>query len=406
MEEYGKKIKTLFKKIIRSLRPYLSGLFSPLVRTQKGGRSMHVCGWVFFKDGRGVKAVRVVSGKKVDVFLKHSFSRPDIQKRYPQYNQAVNSGFMGDVFLPAGLTSSLHLAVQDIRGTWYDLKRFSIQFPTITEMLLENSLGSYAFRWLMGQAVPQPIVVAGMHRSGTRVVCQILGKLGVQMGAYLDANYESFFFQSIHMSLLQGNAEDWRDFGKTLALLDDPSKVRIMAADLKKEIEKRLYANHFGIRSFGDCLRYMRDRKDTLWGWKDPRAMLFLPLWRQLFPAMKVIFIVRHPKDVCLSLCKRDGIPLAQCFDLWKKYNRLGNDFLMRYSGQTLLIHYEKLREDATLRRLVAFVGRSADIGELHSLVRPSGCLSEETSEVKKLDEKIHTDSLVRQMGYVDEKND
>ena len=393
-------LSKVIRKIVHVIGPFVSNIDSPLVRRQKGGRSVHVAGWVFFKDGSATETVRVIGGKRIRNTLKHLLPRPDVQKRYPQYSAAGNSGFVGDVFVPAGLMASLRLVAQDARGKWHSLERFPIQLPTLTELFLENGLGARAYHWLMDRTVPQPILVAGMHRSGTRLVCQMLGKLGVQMGAYPDPNFESFYFQNIHMRLLEQKGEDWRNFGGTLAGLNDPIKLGEVVNGVKTEIENHLLANHFGMRRFRDFLMAARNRNNILWGWKDPRATLFLPLWKQLYPGMKVVLVVRHPKDVCLSLYRRDGIPLPECFDLWKEYNRLGYDFFEQYPGQTLLVHYEKLHEKAVLRQLTSFIGTPADCEAVSSIIKYSERSPEEVPGMKELNKRISEDYLSRMMGY------
>ena len=44
-----------------------------------------------------------------------------------------------------------------------------------------------------------PIIIAGMHRSGTSMVTNILKKLGLTIGSKLDSNHESIFFQRINI---------------------------------------------------------------------------------------------------------------------------------------------------------------------------------------------------------------
>ena len=40
----------------------------------------------------------------------------------------------------------------------------------------------------------EPVVVIGMHRSGTSIMAMLLDQLGVFMGSSRDQNYESTFF--------------------------------------------------------------------------------------------------------------------------------------------------------------------------------------------------------------------
>jgi hypothetical protein len=57
--------------------------------------------------------------------------------------------------------------------------------------------------------------------------------------------------------------------------------------------------------------------------WKDPRACLLLPYWRELLPApLTAVFVWREPLAVARSLQRRDGIPLAEGLALWERYNR------------------------------------------------------------------------------------
>ena len=44
-----------------------------------------------------------------------------------------------------------------------------------------------------------------------------------------------------------------------------------------------------------------------LWGWKDPRNSLTLPLWLRLYPEAKIVHVLRHGVDVARSLQKRYG---------------------------------------------------------------------------------------------------
>jgi hypothetical protein len=40
-------------------------------------------------------------------------------------------------------------------------------------------------------------------------------------------------------------------------------------------------------------------------GWKDPRSTFTLPVWRQVFPNLRALHIVRHGVDVAASLARR-----------------------------------------------------------------------------------------------------
>ena len=54
-----------------------------------------------------------------------------------------------------------------------------------------------------------PIMLAGMHRSGTSMVTDILHKLGLTVGRKLDSNHESLFFQRINIWMMSLLGSSW-----------------------------------------------------------------------------------------------------------------------------------------------------------------------------------------------------
>ena len=43
------------------------------------------------------------------------------------------------------------------------------------------------------------------------------------------------------------------------------------------------------------------------WGWKDPRNTFTEKIWREIFPELKTIHIIRHPIDISESLLSRQA---------------------------------------------------------------------------------------------------
>ena len=46
----------------------------------------------------------------------------------------------------------------------------------------------------------KPIIITGMHRSGTTLIVKLLENNGVYFGSYKDSNKESIFFQLLILS--------------------------------------------------------------------------------------------------------------------------------------------------------------------------------------------------------------
>jgi len=87
------------------------------------------------------------------------------------------------------------------------------------------------------------------------------------------------------------------------------------------------------------------------WGFKDPRASLFLPLWGRLLAAPFFLLLYRHPAEVALSLVRR-GIDLEvqldprTAVDAWTVYNRQILAFRRAFPGRCLLLSAAGARRD------------------------------------------------------------
>lgn len=231
-----------------------------------------------------------------------------------------------------------------------------------------------------------PIVVLGMHRSGTSLVGRLLRNAGVFMGNDLDSHGESRGFRDLNHFLLRVGHADW-DYPLPMRyVLEVPALCDELVRYLVAEIE-------------GDALRdaYFGEgtgRKQQVaagwplhWGWKDPRNTLTLPLWRRVFPGLRAIHVVRNGIDVANSLVERErsrvprlGQParsvrcLAQdrAFTLWTEYLTAGLEVLAGHSkDRALTIFYEELLASPhdQIVRLLDFAGHSASQMEVEALV-------------------------------------
>ena len=62
---------------------------------------------------------------------------------------------------------------------------------------------------------------------------------------------------------------------------------------------------------------------DCKWGWKDPRNGPALPLWKTIWPEMKVIHVIRHGVDVAASLHSRSLKNWTEDENRFKKWMKL-----------------------------------------------------------------------------------
>ena len=165
--------------------------------------------------------------------------------------------------------------------------------------------------------VSEPVLVLGMHRSGTSFLIRALNLAGLWLGDHAHlatiegramsgnpkGNYEHREVLAINDAMLRRSGGAW--FNPPLQILGG-------AAD-----EERM-------RAFCATQQATRPHDHPRWGWKDPRTVLTLAVWRRALPMPPfVVAAFRHPTAVARSLQARDKLPLAGGYALWAHYNRL-----------------------------------------------------------------------------------
>jgi hypothetical protein len=168
-----------------------------------------------------------------------------------------------------------------------------------------------------------PIIIIGMHRSGTSLVSRFLEELGLFIGKKKDENHEALFFRNMNTWLLRQCGGAW-DNPESIQFLLNNIQIRELVLDyLQHVITSPHTVSYMG---WGNYLQYRSLTRLTMpWGWKDPRNTFSLPIWRELFPKAKVIHICRHGVDVANSLLVRQRRTLerAQCLHSQRKALRL-----------------------------------------------------------------------------------
>jgi hypothetical protein len=156
---------------------------------------------------------------------------------------------------------------------------------------------------------PDPVIILGMHRSGTSALGGALEPLGLTVGKSVmppkEENprgfYENSSLMEFHDKFLTSIGSSWRHLGP----LDPegfqgPSPLRFQRKLL------RLLIDEFG-----------SDRPMI----KDPRMCRLMPLWIPLiqehFPQARFILPIRHPVEVAHSLRQRGDVTLDQGLKLW-----------------------------------------------------------------------------------------
>jgi hypothetical protein len=151
-----------------------------------------------------------------------------------------------------------------------------------------------------------PLVVIGMHRSGTRLLVDVLDRLGVFMGVDRQGDSESVAFMLINEAILQQCGAFWSEPMPAHFVLSQADAVEQLAARAREALAAQFdqYAGQSGWH------RPAPAKELPPFGWKDPRNTFTLPVWKRVFPNLRVIHIVRHGVDVAASLARRHAAAL------------------------------------------------------------------------------------------------
>jgi hypothetical protein len=241
-----------------------------------------------------------------------------------------------------------------------------------------------------------PVIVIGMHRSGTTAVARVLSTLGVDMGRLLDPNHEPRTYMALNDWILHQAGTSW----------EYPLAVERLIANRSQFTRTVGAVSHsLGSPALRFSHRSRSGRKGERgsgrpWGWKDPRNTATLPIWLEIFPSSRVVAVTRHGVPVAASLVRRQRrsrvspdlrhrllapvkpgpfigtrtADLDNALALWSDYNDLipppGRP-IGPGRHPVLSIRYETLitEPDAVVGELARFVGIEPDNGPLTSAI-------------------------------------
>lgn len=140
----------------------------------------------------------------------------------------------------------------------------------------------------------EQLIIAGFHRSGTSATAQLLERAGLFLG------YE--LLEALP-SNLYGHFEDRDVVDLHQGILADNDRTWVVGEPLLPVV---------GVERWDRMLRMIerRNAEYALWGFKDPRACLFMALWKYLLPDMKVLLVYRHFAETTYSLGQRHSSDL------------------------------------------------------------------------------------------------
>jgi len=148
-----------------------------------------------------------------------------------------------------------------------------------------------------------PIIILGMHRTGTSMLTRMLERLGLFCGVQKQGDHEAVFFLRLNDWALSQAGSRW-DYPRTIdSLLENPEVRALTLEHLRFSMTSPRRLSYLGLWK---TLRYPSiGELDTPWAWKDPRNTFTLPLWLELFPEARLVHAHRHGVDVAASLRTR-----------------------------------------------------------------------------------------------------
>ena len=179
------------------------------------------------------------------------------------------------------------------------------------------------------------LLMAGMHRSGTSLTSSLCQSGGLFIGESLNppdkasplGHFEDLDFLWFHERTLVSNSLAPTGFDITDNV---PQVSEQSVAEAHALVAKR--------RGLG-----------VPWGWKDPRATMFLEFWAQQIPDAKFLLVFRKPWEVADSLFRRGdtesrlGNEPLRALKLWQQYNALILKFAKAHPSRVLVREFTQL---------------------------------------------------------------
>jgi hypothetical protein len=187
-----------------------------------------------------------------------------------------------------------------------------------------------------------PVLILGMHRSGTSCLAGSLQQGGLFLGKVFEenpynkkGNRENERIMNVNNRVLAYNNGSW----------DNPPKQIHWNKEL--QVERDQILNDF------------RQQSKSVWGFKDPRTLITLPFWIDSLDHCKFVGSFRNPISVAKSLEFRNGMKLDSALDLWKIYNEKLLEIHAKYSFPLISFDLTETEYFEQISRIFLYLGWS-----------------------------------------------
>jgi hypothetical protein len=145
-----------------------------------------------------------------------------------------------------------------------------------------------------------------MHNSGSTALSSCLHQCGLFMVNNATQCESHFFSNYVNDQLLMGGGTEW---------------ARLPIMPVEEVMSYRGSVGQFILDQWRTDLMQWGYDGVSPWGIKDPRLCVLLPLYLDIFPNAKILFIRRDPDDISASLSHREkpGVGVMKDLEHWKK---------------------------------------------------------------------------------------
>lgn len=230
------------------------------------------------------------------------------------------------------------------------LREIGARPPTVGQMreLLES------LRAAREQPISPPLVITGMHRSGTSTVAGLFRDLNVWFGEeheLLRADEWNPRGYCEHLSLIALNDQILANSGYAW---DAVPPQGLPAPAIERQ---------FGLlRSKAELLSgalSLRAQTANLprWGLKDPRLLVTWGFWKQVLPEAQMLILLRNPVEIARSLASRHGLSIQFGLRLSERYLAALEGVLTERGSRARLLSLRQLGADPeqALERLTSW---------------------------------------------------
>jgi hypothetical protein len=190
------------------------------------------------------------------------------------------------------------------------------------------------------------LIIAGFHRSGTSATARLLHRAGLFLGyELLEAlpsnpygHFEDRDIVNLHTRILADNDQTWAVAEPLLPVVQQQ----------RWQLMRRIIDQ--------------RNSEHTLWGFKDPRACLFMMLWKHLLPGARVLIVYRHFSNSTYSLGLRHSSDMFLgsgsehvhrrfweepdfALKMWLVHNKALLAFARTFPEDTMTVSFDMIRD-------------------------------------------------------------